>query len=131
MYETWMDVRQGFAKNIMAGHGNQALFLLASTVFHWGLFIFLWLVLLAALLGVSSASEQLLPAAAAISSLAVTTRALSAAANRQPLIDALWMPFSAVLMTVIAAQSFWWRWRYGGLMWKGRVFAAAKSANES
>jgi chlorobactene glucosyltransferase len=39
MYADWPAVRDGFAKNILAGHGNSVPFLLAlSTLFHWLVF---------------------------------------------------------------------------------------------
>ena len=36
-------------------------------------------------------------------------------------VDALLLPVSVLLMTVIAARALWWQWRYGGPLWKGRV----------
>jgi hypothetical protein len=53
--------------------------------------------------------------------LGVGVRALTAAFSRQRLRDAIWLPVSTLLMAVIAAQSIWWRVRYGGPRWKGRV----------
>ena len=49
-------------------------------------------------------------------------RALSAAFTRQRVRDALLMPVSVCLMTLIAGRSVWWRWR-GKARWKGRVLA--------
>jgi chlorobactene glucosyltransferase len=48
-------------------------------------------------------------------------RMLTAAVTRQRLGDALLMPLSVLLMTRIAIQAVWWRWRYGGPHWKGRT----------
>jgi hypothetical protein len=53
--------------------------------------------------------------------LGVGARALTAAATRQRPLDALGMPLSTLLMTLIAARSVWWHVRYGGPQWKGRV----------
>ena len=47
-------------------------------------------------------------------------RALTAAYTRQRVGDALLMPLSVLLMTWIAVQSVWWRWRGQG-QWKGRA----------
>ena len=41
--------------------------------------------------------------------------------TRQRVRDALLMPVSVLLMTVIAARSAYWQIRYGGPVWKGRV----------
>jgi hypothetical protein len=49
---------------------------------------------------------------------------LSAAANHQRIGDALFIPFSVLLMTAIAAQSLWWHYRHGGPQWKGRWISA-------
>jgi len=114
MYPDWAAVRDGFAKNILAGHGG-GLPLLLSTVFHWSLFVFPWLWLL----GASDKGWPLL-----LIVLGVGARALSAAVTRQRVADALLMPFSVLLMTLIAARSLWWQWRYGGPQWKGRQLPA-------
>jgi hypothetical protein len=53
--------------------------------------------------------------------LGVGVRMLTAAVTRQRLTDALLMPVSTLLMTRIALQVIWWRWRYGGPRWKGRT----------
>ncbi len=60
--------------------------------------------------------------------LGVGVRALTAAATRQRVIDALLLPLSVVLMTRIAAQAIWWRWRYGGPRWKGRTIVQQDSS---
>ncbi|MBZ0295233.1 MAG: glycosyltransferase family 2 protein [Anaerolineae bacterium] len=116
MYHNWDEVRAGFAKNILAGHGNSLPFLAFSTLFHWLVFVapWGWLVLgggLWALLLVI---------------LGVGTRMLSAAATGQRLRDACWMPVSVLLMTMIAAQSAWWQVRYGGPRWKGRMIGKTR-----
>ncbi len=114
MYTSWDAVRNGFAKNILAGHGNSVLFLAFSTLFHWAIFIVPWLWLA---LGSGSWRWPMWPLA--LIALGMGVRALSAVVTRQRVIDALLMPVSVVLMTVIAAQSVWWDW-HGGPKWKGR-----------
>ena len=39
MYRNWSEARDGFSKNILAGHGNSQAALLLSTVFHWVVFV--------------------------------------------------------------------------------------------
>lgn len=109
MYESWNAARNGFAKNILAGHGNSLLLLALSTVFHWAMFIFPWL-----WLAVGAGSWAL-----ALITLGVGIRALSAAVTGQRVRDVLLMPVSVLLMTLIAVQAIWWHW-HGGPQWKGR-----------
>lgn len=116
MYEDWASVRKGFAKNILAGHVDSVVLLLISSLFHWGLFVFPWIWLV-----VDNTHRGWALASVA---LGVGVRALSAAVTRQRILDALLMPLSVVLMTVIAGQSVWWRW-HGGPQWKGRVISKA------
>lgn len=119
MYQDWSAVRDGFAKNILAGHGGRPVFLMLSTIFHWLLFLFPW-----AWLAIGWA-VPLGPAwpwfPLVLVGLAVGVRALSASATHQRLADSLLLPLSTILMTVIAAQSLWWHFRYGGAQWKGRT----------
>jgi chlorobactene glucosyltransferase len=122
MYTNWRQVRHGFAKNILAGHGDRPALLLLSALFHWTLFILPWVwLLVGAMLGWGWSSLR--PPLAMIA-LGVGARALSAAASRHRVGDALLMPVSTLLMTLIAAQSLWWHYRYGGPLWKGRLIAA-------
>lgn len=117
MYQGWPSVRDGFAKNILAGHGDSVPFLMLSGVFHWLVFVFPWLWLLGGR-----------PAALLLVSLGVAVRAVTAAVTRQRVADAVLMPISVLLMTVIAAHAVWWRWRFGGVRWKGRTIVQAGSA---
>lgn len=123
MYDGWLSVRDGFAKNILAGHGNSVPFLLASTVFHWLVFVvpILWLTI-GLLAGWANLWLPLI-----LTLVGIGLRALTAIATRQRTVDALFMPISVVLMTRIAAQSLWWHYRYGGPRWKGRTIATQKS----
>ena len=113
MYANWQEARQGFAKNILAGHGNSVGFLLFSAVFHWWLFIVPWV------LALTQRSWQ----AALFGVVGVLTRMLTAVISRQRARDALLLPLSVVLMTLIAAQSIWQHWQ-GQSVWKGRRIAA-------
>lgn len=118
MYQSWDEVRNGFAKNLLAGHGNRPVLLLLSTFFHWLVFVFPWAWLFAtAIAGPSAAVVFPLT----LVTLGIGVRALSAAVTGQRVRDALLMPASVVLMTVIAAQSLRWHFT-GGPRWKGRVF---------
>ena len=56
--------------------------------------------------------------------LGLLVRALTAAFARQRLEDAVLMPVSVALMTLIAAQAVAWRFR-GGAQWKGRRLSEA------
>lgn len=112
MYHSWSEVRDGFAKNILAGYNQSVLFLLAATVFHWLVFLFPWFWLIA-----GGGVWALFLVLAGISA-----RAISALATGQRVLDAFFMPISVVLMTLIAARSIWWHFK-GETQWKGRVVA--------
>jgi chlorobactene glucosyltransferase len=115
MYQNWPEVRAGFAKNILAGHGGSLTFLLLSTLFHWWLFVLPWLLVIQ----VSIVDIRSTHALIVFALLGVLTRALSASVTHQRVTDALLMPISVILMTLIAAQAI--RWHIGGgPQWKGR-----------
>ncbi len=116
MYRDWPEVREGFGKNILKGHGDSVLLLGISTIFHWLIFVFPWLWLL-----VSVISGGALYWPLALVMLGIGTRMLSAAATRQRVLDGLLMPVSVLLMTRIAGGAVWQRYRYGGPRWKGRT----------
>lgn len=108
MYTGWPEVRDGFAKNILAGHGNSVPFLLLSALFHWALFVLPWF-----WVWFDWQVWSLLAGG-------VMLRMLTAVATRQRARDALLMPVSVLLMTRIALRSI--RWHYsGGPRWKGRL----------
>ena len=115
MYRDWRTVREGFGKNILAGHGNSVLFLMGSTLFHWALFLFPWLWLL---LGPYRGGWPWWPLG--LAAAGIFLRGLSAAATRQRVRDALLLPLSVLLMTGVAAQALAWRFG-GGPRWKGRT----------
>jgi chlorobactene glucosyltransferase len=118
MYRSWAEVRNGYAKNILAGHGDSLAFLAFSTLFHWWEFIGPWLWLFGALFaGGRSETSPYVPAL--FIALGLLTRALTAAFTRQRVGDAVFMPISVLLMTAIAWQGVKWHFN-GGPQWKGR-----------
>jgi chlorobactene glucosyltransferase len=119
MYRSWPEVRDGYAKNILAGYGDSLAFLALATLFHWLILLFPWAWLAAGLIGPAAGPYPAGPLL--LIALGVLIRALTAAATCQRMRDAPLLPVSALLMTVIAAQSAWWRLRYGGPRWKGRT----------
>ena len=117
MYTDWRTVREGYAKNILAGFGGAA-GLIAATVFHWVVLLVPWGLLG---LGFTGAAVPWHPYWALLLVCAgIFVRALTAWRTGQRVGDAPLLPISVLLMTVIAAQSLWWRWRFGGPLWKGR-----------
>lgn len=126
MYRDWPSVRDGFAKNILAGYGGSVFFLALATAFHWLVFLLPWF--LAFTIYDLQFTISYPPFAIRHSpfvpllliSLGLSVRLLTAAATRQRLGDALLLPISVLLMTRIAVQAVWWHWR-GGPRWKGRV----------
>lgn len=113
MYTDWPSVRDGFAKNILAGYGS-ALALILATLFHWMIFLAPWLLLLT-------------PSAAwgaVLIGMGMALRALTAFSSRQRVWDALLLPVSVMMMTVIAFQSLRWHFT-GGPRWKGRIIGSA------
>ncbi len=119
MYQNWREVRDGFAKNILAGYGGRVSLLVLATAFHLLIFVLPWLWLLLGWLLPAAGAWPLLPLALVL--LGVAARALTAGATRQRPADALLLPVSALLMTVIAGRALWWQRRHGGPRWKGRV----------
>jgi chlorobactene glucosyltransferase len=122
MYRSWVETRNGYAKNILKGYGSAA-GLLAATLFHWMIFLGPWLLLLLGGVGLDVPGWPLWPLALALWGIGL--RGLTALHSQQRLVDALLMPVSVLLMTRIAAQALWWQWRYGGPVWKGRVVRGA------
>lgn len=117
MYRDWLSVRDGFAKNILAGYGNAA-GLVVGTVFCCLVFLAPWILLG---LGFARANVPGHPLwALMLIATGLVVRGLTAWRIGQQVGDALLLPVSELLMTCIAAQALWWQLRYGGLMWKGR-----------
>jgi chlorobactene glucosyltransferase len=120
MYHNWNEVRQGFAKNILAGHANSLALLGLSTLFHWAAFVFPWLWLALGWLSRPASAYPWMPLTLVL--LGISLRAVTTAISRQRLDDAIFLPFSVLLMTVIAAQGVKWRLN-GGPRWKGRTLS--------
>ena len=117
MYTDWHSVRNGYAKNLLAGYRNSVPLLLLGTVLHWLMFIFPLVMLLFPTMRLWGILLLI---------LGIGTRALTAALTNQPIRDALLMPVSVLLMTIIAAQSIYWYYT-GGPRWKGRVILQVQS----
>jgi chlorobactene glucosyltransferase len=117
MYRDWREVRNGYAKNILAGYGSP-LALIIGTVFHWLVFIIpvVWLIL-------ALITNQAIFIPALLTLMGILIRAVSAVFTRQRVLDALLMPISAFLMTIIALQALYWHYTQGGPTWKGRVIS--------
>lgn len=139
MYRDWPGVRDGYAKNILSGYGGSLLFLALATIFHWLVFLWPWaavgLQIANCGLRIEDATFHILHSTFHIPHsrllalgwplllvvLGIALRAVTAWFTRQRVRDALLMPASVLLMTVIAAKSAYWQIRYGGPVWKGRV----------
>lgn len=113
MYANWPTVRDGLAKNILAGHGQSVALLLLSTFFHWALFVgpWVWLALGGGWV------------AAVLIALGVANRWLVGWWLGRGLLPALWeallMPVSVLLLTRITARALHWH-ATSGPVWKGR-----------
>jgi chlorobactene glucosyltransferase len=119
MYTSWAEVRDGYAKNIVAGYGSVAA-MLAGALFHWAVFLLPWVWVVAEVVGTRNGAPAIV-GFAGLCALGIVVRALTAATTRQRVMDALAMPLSVLLMTRVAAQALYWQVRYGGVRWKGRV----------
>lgn len=112
MYDSWHTVRDGFAKNILAGYGNSVVGLTISIVFHVVIF------LLPIFLLFTPSDYQIWAAIFIVQAMLI--RALSASFTHQHIADSITMPISVILMTIIAIQSILWHYT-GGPRWKGRI----------
>jgi chlorobactene glucosyltransferase len=117
MYHNWPEARDGFAKNILAGHGGSPLALLASGVFHTGLFLWPWAWLALGALRPSAGWPDM---PLAMLALGILLRALTAAVSGGRVGDALLLPISNLLFWIIALRSLAWHFGRGGPLWKGR-----------
>jgi chlorobactene glucosyltransferase len=118
MYSHWREVREGFGKNILAGHGGQPGLLILSALLHWFLYVAPWIWLLGWALS-GTAGWPVFPLL--MIGLGLAGRLTTAGVSGQRVQDAFLMPLSVLLMTVIAAQALWWHYRQGGPRWKGRT----------
>lgn len=110
MYHNWQSVRDGYAKNILAGYGSVPALLLGA-VFHWLLFLVPYALLFIA-------EYRLFGLILIIAGL--TLRVVSAIFTKQRVIDALWMPLTVLLFTIISMRSIYWHYT-GKVTWKGRT----------
>ena len=122
MYQNWREVKNGYAKNILAGYGSPFALML-GTIFHWLIFIVPPIAMIVALV---TGENALMPALLTL--LGIIIRAVSASFSRQRIFDAVFMPVSALLMTRIALQALYWHYTQGGPTWKGRVVTARKKS---
>lgn len=125
MYRDWPGARDGLAKSMLAGYGGRVAGLVAATLFHLAILVLPWLWLAAGLLAPGIPGWPAWPLL--LIALGVAARALSAAATRQRIGDALLLPVSALLFTVVAARAAAWA-RSGGVVWKGRTIPPAGAA---
>ena len=116
MYTGWPDIRDGFAKNLLAGYGNSPLALLGAGLLHWLLFVWPWL---AALLGAGWAGLV-------VGLWGMGLRALTAWRTATPVKDAVTLPLAVPVMSYIAWRSYRW-WATGRSQWKGRLLNSNSS----
>jgi chlorobactene glucosyltransferase len=119
MYLDWPTVRDGFAKNMLATYGNSALRLGLMGALHWWLYVWPWLWLALGSAGSRGEGWPLIPIVQVL--LGLTVRTIAAAVTREKLSNVLWMPLSIMVTSAIGFRSVWWKWRYGGPRWKGRM----------
>jgi chlorobactene glucosyltransferase len=123
MYDGWAAVRDGYAKNILAGYGGRVSALVFAALFHWLILFGPWIWLALGAFNRAPFRDIGWPRwPLALIAAGIGVRALTAAVTRQRVRDALLLPASVLLMTVISGQAIWWHWRYGGPQWKGRTY---------
>jgi len=128
MYENWRAVRDGYAKNILAGYGGWVATLLLATVFHWLIFLFplVWL-----LFGRDWSALSGWPAVPlSFVVMGFSVRALSALFTHQRVWDTIALPISVIFMTRIALQAIYWHYR-GGTQWKGRTITSKPTRKQA
>jgi chlorobactene glucosyltransferase len=126
MYHGRDETLNGFAKNILAGHGDNVFWLLVSTLFHLGVYFVpaLWLAagVIWPLPGWPLQPLLLL-------GLGMAARAITAAGTGQRWYDAWTLPLATCVMTYIALRSLWWHYFGGGLRWRGRTIKKAVTSD--
>jgi chlorobactene glucosyltransferase len=118
MYHNWGQVRDGFAKLFIAGFGGKPFLAILIALIHLLLFVAPWLWLALGFTLPLSHDWPILPLA--MITIGLVERALCAAVSNERVQDALFLPLSVLLMSVIVCQALWWHYRYGGPQWKGR-----------
>ncbi len=139
MYTDWPSVRNGFAKSIVGGYGS-VFGVILSILFHVAVFLAppAWLLLgwidpagLSITAGPVSLTLPGWPVwPAVLTGAGMGIRATTAWFTRQRARDALLMPVTVVVMTVISVLACWWQVRYGGPVWKGRVIQSNATRNK-
>ena len=128
MYQSQGEVFNGYAKNILAGHGQSIVLLLLSTLAHLSIFVMPWLWL-------ARGRQRKLGQEkmwgwptwpAALVAAGVGLRAFTARLTGQRARDAAFLPLSVLMMTGIALRSIWWQLRFGGPRWKGRTIRTGR-----
>ncbi len=126
MYHGREETLNGFAKNILAGHGDNLFWLLVSTLFHLSVYFVpaLWL---------GAGVVWPLPGwplqPLLLVGLGMAARAITAAGTGQRWYDAWTLPLATCVMTYIALRSLWWRYFGGGLRWRGRTIKKAVTSD--
>jgi chlorobactene glucosyltransferase len=118
MYHNWNEVREGFAKLFIEGLGGKPFLVITITLIHLMLFLVPWLWLALGYIIPQGGNWPVLPLAMIV--VGVAERALCAAVSNERVQDAIFLPLSMSLMTIIVCQALWWHYRYGGPRWKGR-----------
>ena len=126
MYRNRREVVDGYAKNILAGHGQSVALLLLSTLAHLLIFVMPWLWLARGRRRAAGAAWGWPAWPAALIAAGVGLRAFTARLTGQRARDAAFLPLSVLLMTGIALRSIWWQLRYGGPKWKGRTIRTGR-----
>ncbi len=133
MYQNRREVLDGYAKNILAGHGQSIALLLLSTLAHLSIFVMPWLWLAGGRRRNLGQKGEVWgwpawPAwPATLVAAGVGLRAFTARLTGQRARDAAFLPLSVLMMTGIALRSIWWQLRYGGPKWKGRTIRTGRS----
>jgi chlorobactene glucosyltransferase len=126
MYHGRAETLDGFAKNILAGHGDNVFWLLVSTIFHLAIY-------LAPALWLAAGAIWPLPGwplhPLLLVGLGMAARAITAAGTSQRWYDAWTLPLATCVMTYIALRSLWWRHFGGGLRWRGRTIKKAVTSD--
>ncbi len=133
MYQNRREVLDGYAKNILAGHGQSIALLLLSTLAHLSIFVMPWLWLARGRrrnVGLKEMAWGWPAWPAALVAAGVGLRAFTARLTGQRARDAAFLPLSVLMMTGIAMRSIWWQLRFGGPRWKGRTIRTGQRVSK-
>ena len=124
MYRGWHAVKLGFGKNILAGYEGQPLLLVGATFLHLFLFVAPWVALVVGLVPPFNQSVLILASGAVL--LGILVRGVTAWTSGADISDAVWMPVSVTMMTLVAIQALRWHFSPSGPQWKGRSLREIK-----